>query len=145
MEIFRGRKPSFGVVPGLLSTATSVDANKKSAGQRQLSSIQGDFRGILFQIILSSRATLQNKRQSLLEPLLSTKLAITVQQNYAGGNPRRYFAKCERVNEQSSIDESERVPVEADPRGFMSKRLKAALVLNRQPLDSLSHSYTPTD
>lgn len=40
---------------------------------------------------------------------------------------------------------SERVPVEADPRGFMSKRLKAALVSNRRPLDSLSHSYTPAD
>lgn len=37
------------------------------------------------------------------------------------------------------IHEGERVAVEADPRGLMSKRLKAVLVLNRQPLDSLSH------
>lgn len=85
------------------------------------------------------------QRQSLLELLLSTKLAITVQRNYAVGNPRRYFAKCEWVKQQMSVQESERVPVEADPRGFMSKCLKAALVLNRQSLDSLSHSYTPTD
>lgn len=57
----RGRKPSFGVVAGSLKSSNISRSQKENACQRQLSSIQGDFRGTQFQIILSSRETLQNK------------------------------------------------------------------------------------
>lgn len=135
MEVFRERKPSFGVVSGLLSTAGSVGAKKINAGQRQLSSIQGDFRVILLQSILSSRETLQNKGYPSFSFCFLPLQGDKVMQE---GTPDDIL-----LSDRTSELASERVYTRVKEfllKQFMSKGLKASLVLNRRPLDSLSHS-----